>query len=113
MMFKGMLMLLVQHLRSKRRGLLLWFALLALLSLLVHCIKHAKHDSSSTVPIIYQGSRLIVPEHSALRSVVHVEPVHRQAVVSTVVIPATVQAIPANTVAIFPHLTGQIDKIFK
>ncbi len=112
-MLKGMLMLFLQRLSSKRRAVLFSFILIAMLSGLVQCVKHAKHKPSDSVPILYQGTRLVVPEHSALRSVVHVESVHRQAVVTTVVIPTTVQAIPANTVAILPPLTGQIDKIFK
>ncbi len=113
-MVKRMLVLWWQHIRSQPYKRVLWIvAMLTMLSLVVHCVRQTKQVNVATVPIIYQGPRLIVPENSALRSVVRVEVVHPQSVVSTVIVPATVQSIPAQTVAVFPPLSGQISKIFK
>lgn len=112
-MFKRMLVLCWQYLRVKRLGPVGWLGIIILVSLLVHCVHRAHRSVLAQVPIIYQGGRLIVPENSALRRVVQVEPVHPESVVTTVVVPATVQAIPAKTVAIFPPVSGQITRIFK
>ncbi|MCX7090924.1 MAG: efflux RND transporter periplasmic adaptor subunit [Legionellales bacterium] len=113
-MVKRMLVLWWQYIRAWRYQWALWMVVgVTLLSLVVHCARSPKPFKVAVAPIIYQGPRLIVPENSALRSVVHVEAVHPQAVVSTVVVPATVISIPAKTVAVFPPLSGQIAKIFK
>lgn len=113
-MIKGMLIGWWQRIGSQPYKLGLWLGLLTvLLSMVVYCVRHTHQPVMVTAPIIYQGARLIVPENSALRSVVHVEAVHPQSVVSTVVVPATVMSIPAKTVAIFPPLSGQIVTLFK
>jgi len=113
-MVKRMLVLWWQYIRAWGYQWVLWTAVaVTLLSLVVHCARSPQPFHIAVAPIIYQGPRLIVPENSPLRSVVHVEAVHPQSVVSTVVVPATVMSIPAKTVAVFPPLSGQIAKIFK
>lgn len=112
-MLKGMLGLGWQYVRTKHPRLLLAFILIIISGLMAHCVHRVMRHSTFTPPIIYQNSRLIIPENSAMRSVIHTEPVHMQAVVTTVVVPATVQAIPANVVTVLPPLTGQITKINK
>lgn len=112
-MFKRMLVLCWEYLQSKRYRSLGWFGVIILVSLLVHCIHRAHHVTLAQVPIIYQDGRLIIPATSALRSVVQVDAVHPESVVTTVVVPATVQVIPTKSVAIFPPVSGQITQIFK
>lgn len=112
-MLKGMLVLFWQYMKSEQRRLLLSLLMIAMLGLLAHSVSRSKDHSAPVPSVIYQGSRLVVPENSALRSAVHVEPVQLQSVVTTVIVPATVQSIPAKTVNILPPVTGQITKIFK
>lgn len=112
-MLKGMLGLGWQYVRSKHPRLSLGLIGIILLGVMVHCVHRVMCHTVPAVPIIYQNSRLVIPENSALRSVIHVEPVHLQSVVSVVVVPATVQAIPANIVTVLPPLTGQITRIYK
>lgn len=112
-MLKRMLILGWQNVRAKHPKLLLVVILIVLLSAIVHCAYRSMHHIVPTPPIIYQDSRLIIPENSALRTVVHVEPVQLQSVISTLIVPATVEAIPENIVTVLPPLTGQIIKIYK
>lgn len=112
-MLKGMLGLGWQYVRSKHPRLSLALIGVILLALIAYCVYRVICHTVPVVPIIYQNSRLVIPENSALRSVIHVEPAHLQSVVSIVVVPATVQAIPSNIVTILPPLTGQITKIYK
>ena len=112
-MLKGMLVLFGHYLRSKQGRWLLASLLIILLIVLSHCVTHARHHSALGPPILYQGPRLVIPENSALRSVIHVAPVQLQAVVTKVVVPAAIQVIPANVVAVLPPLSGQITKIYK
>lgn len=111
-MLKGMLVLFGYYLRSKQGRWLLASLLIILLIALV-CASRAKHHPALGPPILYQDSHLVIPEDSALRSAIHVEPVHLQTVVTTVVVPAVIQAIPANMVAVLPPLSGEITKIYK
>ncbi len=112
-MLKGILVMFGHYLQAKRRKWLLVSCFIIMLIMLVQCVSHAKYRPNLLPSIIYEGSRLLIPEHSALRSVIHVESVQEQTVVTTVIIPASIQAIPANTVAVLPPLTGQITAIFK
>jgi cobalt-zinc-cadmium efflux system membrane fusion protein len=111
-MLKGMLVLFGQYLGSKRHSWVWGLLAVVLMGALAHCIHKAK-QSTRVPPIIYQGSHLVIPEHSAVRSVVQIAPVHLQTVATTVVVPATVETIPAKTVAILPPLSGQITHIYK
>ncbi|HVT62801.1 MAG TPA: efflux RND transporter periplasmic adaptor subunit [Legionellaceae bacterium] len=111
-MLKGMLVLGWHYLRSKHLKLILGIMLIALISVMVHCI-HRNRQQVTPVPIVYQGAHIFIPESSALRFAIHVAPACLQSVVSTVVIPATVQTIPSKTVTVLPPVTGQITKIYK
>ena len=112
-MLKGMLVLFWQYLKSKQRRWVLAVLMIFMSVVMVHCVSRTKHPAVLGPAILYQGSRLVIPENSALRSVIHVEPVHLQTIVTSVIVPATVQAIPANMVSVLPPLSGQITKIFK
>lgn len=112
-MLKRMLVLFGHYVNSKHHKWLLGLLIALVLGTLAHCIYRAHQHVKPTPPILYQGSRLVIPEKSALRSVVQVEPVHRQSIVTTVVVPARVEIIPAKSVAMLPPLTGQITEIFK
>lgn len=112
-MLKGMLVLFWQYMKSGQHRLLLSLLMIAMLGMLANCASHSKGHSAPVPSVIYQGSRLVVPENAALRSAVRVESVQLQPVVTTVIVPATVQSIPAKTVNILPPVTGQITKIFK
>ena len=112
-MLKGMLGLGWQYMRSKHPRLSLAAVLLIMLVIIAHCAHRAMQHTVVTPPIIYENERLIIPENSPLRSAIHTKPVHMQSIVTTVVVPATVQAIPANVVTVLPPLTGQITKINK
>ncbi len=112
-MFKGMLVLFWQYLKSKQRRGLLAVLMIFMSVVMVHCVSRTKHPVVLGPAILYQGSHLVIPENSALRSAIRVEPVHLQTIVTNVIVPATIQAIPANMVSVLPPLSGQITKIFK
>src|SRR5947207_2801460 len=94
----------------QRKGIILILSICTL-ALLAHCVSSTHRHSRLGPSIRYQNSRLVIPEQSPLRTVVHVETVHLQPVVTTVIVPATVQTIPAKTVSILPPLSGQITRI--
>lgn len=113
-MIKGILLLLLDQFKLARLRPIIWSMLIVLLlGFGIQCIKHSGHPSKSTTPIIYKGARLIIPEHSALRSVITLEVVHPRSVVSSLTLPATVRVIHGNTVKVFPPLTGQIERLYK
>ncbi|MCX7118750.1 MAG: hypothetical protein NTZ86_02595, partial [Legionellales bacterium] len=101
-MFKGMLVLFWQYLKSKQRRGLLAVLMIFMSVVMVHCVSRTKHPVVLGPAILYQGSHLVIPENSALRSAIRVEPVHLQTIVTNVIVPATIQAIPANMVSVLP-----------
>jgi cobalt-zinc-cadmium efflux system membrane fusion protein len=58
--------------------------------------------------MVRQGDRLVVPEGSALRNRLTVEPAQAQAVDSKLKLPAVIESDPARTAAVLPALGGRV-----
>lgn len=69
------------------------------------------HDD--TLPVIRQGSLLIVPEHSLLRKEIRVEAVAEKEVSPIIVLPAIVEPDPATVVKVLSPLIGKIHTVDK
>ncbi len=110
-MIKGILGWIFDHAQSKRLGLLAWIVIIAVMISAEQCFKGSSHRQQPTIPVVYAGDRLIIPEGSSLRSVITTKAVQPQKLTSTLVLPAMIQAIPANAVSIYAPLAGQIETI--
>ena len=84
----------------------------ALVSLLALGCSKEKH--SEAAPDLYerQGTRLVVPAGSPLRSRIKVEPATEQIIQSQLLAPASVEADPARLGRISPPLSGRVEKLF-
>jgi len=69
----------------------------------------AKPDSGPL--LVREGDRIIVPEGSALRAKLTVEPVAEQEIQRTLVLPAIVEADPSRLVKVLPPLAGRITQL--
>src|SRR5215510_7147883 len=69
----------------------------------------AKPDSGPL--LVREGDRIIVPEGSALRAKLTVEPVAEQQIQRTLVLPAVVEADPSRLVKVLPPLAGRITQL--
>ena len=58
-----------------------------------------------------QGSRVVVPEGSPLRSRIKVEPATEQLIQSQLLAPASVEADPTRLARISPPLSGRVEKL--
>jgi membrane fusion protein, heavy metal efflux system len=59
-------------------------------------------------PFIIQGSRIVVPEGSPVRSKLMIEPVGEKDIQRTLVLPAMVEADPARTVKVLTPVAGRV-----
>ncbi len=71
------------------------------------------HSNDLVSPILYDGSRLIVPKGSPLREIITVKAVVKEPFTSLLTLPAVVYAIPMKTVRILPPAAGRILSIQK
>jgi cobalt-zinc-cadmium efflux system membrane fusion protein len=62
-------------------------------------------------PVTREGSRIAVPEGSPVRSKLAIEPVAMRNIARDLVIPAVVEADPANLVKVLPPLAGRITQL--
>lgn len=108
-MIKGILGWIFDHAHFKRLSLLAWIVMISVLIGGVQCLKRSMHPRQPIPPMIYAGDRLIIPEGSNLRSVITIKAVQPQSLTSTLVLPAMIQAIPANAVSVYAPLAGQIE----
>ena len=95
--------------RFTRRALWVWIFLFLLLCLML--LRHLAQPHLPQPPIIYANDRLIIPEHSNLRSVISVKAIEEQLASLSLELPATIQVRSGNSVAIYPPLPGQIKSI--
>ena len=93
------------RLRGRQRS-----AALTALLLLLGC---GQSKSSAPAPEMYerQGSRVVVPEGSPLRSRIKVEPATEQLIQSQLLAPASVEADPTRLARISPPLSGRVEKL--
>lgn len=68
-------------------------------------------SDSPKPPFVHQGSNLVVPQDSALRSRLVVQPVALQDTPHNLLLPATVEADPAHMVTILPPVAGKVVKL--
>jgi cobalt-zinc-cadmium efflux system membrane fusion protein len=61
--------------------------------------------------LVRQGDRIIIPEHSTLRSRLTVAPARAQASEEKLVLPGIVESDPARTAAVLSPLTGRVVEI--
>src|SRR5450631_2071747 len=68
---------------------------------------------SGPAPEMYerQGTRVLVPEGSPLRSRIKVEPATEQLIQSQLLAPASVESDPARLAKISPPLSGRVEKL--
>ena len=69
---------------------------------------HAAVQVTTPPVLVHQGDKFIIPEGSALRSRLHVQQVAVSNSPHTLVLPASVEADPANTVNILPPVAGKV-----
>ncbi len=72
---------------------------------------HAAAQETTAPALVHQGDKFIVPEGSALRSRLVVQPVTTKNSPHTLVLPAVVEADPARTVNILPPVAGKVVKL--
>jgi cobalt-zinc-cadmium efflux system membrane fusion protein len=68
-------------------------------------------QSESPELMVRKGERIVVPEGSALRARLAVEPATAQPVDPKLVLPAVVESDPARTAAVLPALGGRVVKL--
>src|SRR5271165_3254253 len=73
-----------------------------------------KGKPAETAPDLYerQGTRLLVPPGSPLRSRIKIEPATEQMIQSHLLAPASVEGDPARLARISPPLSGRVEKLF-
>ncbi len=71
----------------------------------------AAHDGSDTPLFVHKGDQIFIPENSALRSRLNVQPVAVKSTPQNLQLPAMVEADPARTVNILPPLAGKVVKL--
>jgi cobalt-zinc-cadmium efflux system membrane fusion protein len=67
-----------------------------------------EREKREAPPFITQGSRIIVPEGSPVRSKLMIEPVEEKEIQRTLVLPAIVEADPARTAKVLPPVAGRV-----
>ncbi len=70
-------------------------------------VEHAT-PAAPAAPFTRVGDRIVVPETSALRKQLAIEPATSKEVARELVLPAMVEADPARTVNVMPSVTGQV-----
>jgi cobalt-zinc-cadmium efflux system membrane fusion protein len=103
------------HEPSLRGGAFLWGGLvlgvLFLIALLTHgfgLLGPSSRGPAAPELLVRQGGKIIVPEGSALRSRLSVQPATTQTVNPKLVLPAIVESDPARTAAILPAVGGRV-----
>jgi cobalt-zinc-cadmium efflux system membrane fusion protein len=67
--------------------------------------------SEKAQPLIRSGDRITVPERSAVRSKLAIQPVVQQEIQRNLVLPAVVEADPAHLIKVLPPLAGRITQL--
>jgi membrane fusion protein, heavy metal efflux system len=60
---------------------------------------------------VRQGDKIVIPEHSPLRSRLTVEPARAEVTSAALVLPGIVESDPARTAAVLPALSGRVREI--
>jgi cobalt-zinc-cadmium efflux system membrane fusion protein len=103
------------HEPSLRGGAFLWggiaLGLLFLIGVLTHgfgLLGPSKGSAAAPELMLRQGDKIIVPEGSALRSRLSVEPAAARPINPKLVLPAIVESDPARTASVLPALGGRV-----
>lgn len=78
---------------------------------LLNSTGHAAVQETTQPALVYQGDKFIIPEGSALRLRLVVQPVAIKKSPHTLVLPAAVEADPARTINILSPVTGRVIKL--